>query len=113
MSNHYLFIAKYHIFLTRHQSESPSLKVFLTLLEIKIKCERQMAIKNSNWRKYQAKWTTLCICDALSICLFLSSLYLSIANPVFYVPIIKVKVSHFFFSRSLNSFFYFHRLDTR
>ena len=62
--NHYLLIAKYHIFRTRNQSESPSLKVFLALLENKIKCERQMAIKNSNCRKYEAKWTTLCICDA-------------------------------------------------
>ena len=62
--NHYLLIAKYHIFLARHQSESPSLKVFLALLESKIRCEREMVIKNSNCRKYEAKWTTLCICDA-------------------------------------------------
>jgi hypothetical protein len=62
--NHYLLIAKYHIFLARNQLESPSLKVFLALLENKIKCERQMAIKNSNYKKYEAKWTTLCICDA-------------------------------------------------
>ena len=61
--NHYLLIAKYHIFRTRNQSESPSIKVFLVLLENKIKCERQMMIKNSNCRKYEAKWTTLCICD--------------------------------------------------
>ena len=61
--NHYLLIAKYHIFPARNQSESPSLKVFLALLESKIKCERQLAIKNSNYRKYEAKWTTLCICD--------------------------------------------------
>ena len=46
--NHYLLIAKYYIFRTRNQSESPSLKVFLALLQNKIKCERQMAIKNSN-----------------------------------------------------------------
>ena len=31
--NHYLLIAKYNIFLARHQSESPSLKVFLAVLE--------------------------------------------------------------------------------
>ena len=62
--NHYLLIAKYHIFLAKHQSESPSLEVFLALLESKIRCEREMAIKNSNRRKYEAKWTTLCICDA-------------------------------------------------
>ena len=40
--NHNLLIAKSHIFRTRNQSESPSLKVFLALLENKIKCERQM-----------------------------------------------------------------------
>ena len=62
--NHYLLIAKYNIFLERNQSESPSLKVFLALLENKIKCDRQMAIKNSNCRKNEAKRTTLCICDA-------------------------------------------------
>ena len=62
--NHYLLIPKYHIFFKRHQSESPSLKVFLALLESKIRCEREMAIKNSNCRKYEAKWTILCICDA-------------------------------------------------
>ena len=38
--NHYLLIAKYHIFLARNQSEPPCLKVFLALLENKIKCER-------------------------------------------------------------------------
>ena len=61
--NHYLLIVKYHIFCTRNKSESASLKVFLALLQNKIKCERQMAIKNLNCRKYKAKWTTLCICD--------------------------------------------------
>ena len=62
--NHYLLIAKYHVYLARNQSETPCLHVFLALLESKIKCERQMAIKNSNYEKYRAKWTTLCICDA-------------------------------------------------
>jgi len=55
---------RYHVYLARNQSETPSLQVFLPLLESKIKCERQMAIKNSNYKKYRAKWTTLCICDA-------------------------------------------------
>lgn len=40
--NHYPLIAKYHIFLKRKQSESPSLKNFLALLENEIKCERQV-----------------------------------------------------------------------
>ena len=40
--NHYLVIAKYQV---RNQSETSSLQVFVALLESKIKCERQMAIK--------------------------------------------------------------------
>ena len=109
MLNHYLLIAKYHIFLTRNQPDSPtSLKVILALLENQIKCERQMAIKNSNYIKNEAKWTTLCICDAESIFPFLSSLQLSIGNPIFHVPIMKVKVLHFFiFLVSLNFFYMF------
>jgi len=62
--NYYLLIAKYHVYLARNQSETPSLQVFLALLESIIKCERQMAIKNTNYEKYRAKWTTLCFCDA-------------------------------------------------
>ena len=62
--NHYLLIAKYHVFLARNQSETPNLKVFLALLDSKIKCERQIAIKNSNYEKYRAKWTTLSNYDA-------------------------------------------------
>jgi len=38
--NHYLLIAKYHIFLSRHQSESPCLKVFLALLKNKLKLQK-------------------------------------------------------------------------
>ena len=47
--NHYLLIAKYHVYLARNQSETPSIKVFLALLESKVKFERQMAIKNSSY----------------------------------------------------------------
>ena len=64
--NYYLLIAKYHLYLARNQSETPSMKVFLALLESKIKCERQIAIKNSNNKKYEAKWTTLCISNTLA-----------------------------------------------
>ena len=45
--NHYLLIAKYHVYLARNLSETPSIKVFLALLESRVKCERQMAIKVS------------------------------------------------------------------
>jgi len=64
--NHYLLIAKYHVFLARNRSETPNLKVFLALLDSKIKCERQIAIKNYNYEKYRAKWTTLSNYDAWS-----------------------------------------------
>ena len=43
--NHYHLIAKYHVFLARNRSERENLKVFLALLDSKIKCERQIAIK--------------------------------------------------------------------
>ena len=49
--NHYLLIAKYHVFLARNRSETPNLKVFLALLDSKIKCERQIAIQNSNYEQ--------------------------------------------------------------
>ena len=62
--NHYLLIAKYHVFLARNRSETPNLKVFLALLDSKMKWERQIAIKNSNYEKYRAKWTTLSNYDA-------------------------------------------------
>ena len=62
--NHYLLTAKYHVFLARNRSETPNLKVFLALLDSKIKCERQIAIKNSNYEKYRAKWTALSNYDA-------------------------------------------------
>ena len=61
--NHYLLIAKYHVFLARNRSETPNLMVFLALLDSKIKCEEQIAIKNFNYKKYRAKWTTLSNCD--------------------------------------------------
>ena len=62
--NHYLLITKYHVFLARNRSETPNLKVCLALLDSKIKCERQIAIKNSNYEKCRAKWTTLSNNDA-------------------------------------------------
>ena len=64
------------------QSETPSLQVFLALLESKIKCERQMAIKNSNCKKYRAKWTTLRICDARA-----SYFYVFKRNQTYSVPL--------------------------
>ena len=64
--NHYFLTAEYPIYVSQEISQSTNLKVFLALMENKIKCERQIAIKSSNCRKCEAKWTTLCICNAWS-----------------------------------------------
>ena len=61
--NHYLLIARYYLYLARNKFETPELEVFIVLLEIKIQCERQIAITNGNLNKYRNKWTTLCISD--------------------------------------------------
>ena len=57
--NHYLLIARYYVYLARNKFETPELEVFIVLLEIKIQCEREIAITNGNLNKYRNKWTTL------------------------------------------------------
>ena len=44
--NHYLLIARYYVYLARNKFETPQLEVFIELLEIKIQCERRIAITN-------------------------------------------------------------------
>ena len=61
--NHYLLIARYYVYLARNKFETPELEVFIVLLEIKIQCEREIAITKGNLNKYRNKWTTLCISD--------------------------------------------------
>ena len=61
--NHYLLIARYYVYLARNKFETPELEVFIVLLEIKIQCEREIAITKGNLNKYRKKWTTLCISD--------------------------------------------------
>ena len=61
--NHYLLIARYYVYLARNKFETPELEVSIVLLEIKIQCEREIAITNGNLNKYRNKWTTLCISD--------------------------------------------------
>ena len=58
--NHYVIIAKYHIFLSWLNKASPSFEIFSLLLKEKILCERTIAFKNNTLRKFRAKWTTLC-----------------------------------------------------
>ena len=58
--NHYVIIAKYHIFLSRLNKAYPSFEIFSLLLNEKILCERTIAFKNNTLRKFRAKWTTLC-----------------------------------------------------
>ena len=57
--NHYLLIARYYVYLARNKFETPELEVFIVFLEIKIQCEREIAITNGNLNKYRNKWTTL------------------------------------------------------
>ena len=58
--NHFLIIAKYHIFLSWLNMVSPSLDIFLLLLNEKILYERTIAVKNNTMMKFRSKWTTLC-----------------------------------------------------
>ena len=61
--NHDLLIVRYYVYLARNKFETPELEVFIVLLEIKIQCEREIAITNGNLNKYRNKWTTLRISD--------------------------------------------------
>ena len=45
------------------QFETSELEVFIVFLEIKIQCEREIAITNGNLNKCRNKLTTLCISD--------------------------------------------------
>lgn len=58
--NHYVIIAKYHIFLSWLNKTSPSFEIFSLLLNEKILCERTIAFKNNTLRKFRAKRGTLC-----------------------------------------------------
>ena len=58
--NHYVIIAKYHIFLSWLNKATPSFENFSLLLNEKILCKRTIAFKNNTLRKFTAKWTTLC-----------------------------------------------------
>ena len=60
---HCLFIARYYIYFARNKFETPELEVYIVLLEIKIQCEREIAITNENVNKYRDKWTTVGISD--------------------------------------------------
>ena len=59
--NHFVIIAKYHIYLSWLNKASPSFEIFSLLLNEKILCERLIAFKNSTLTKFRAKWTTLCV----------------------------------------------------
>ena len=53
--NHFLIIAKYHIFLSWLNMVSPSLDIFLLLLNEKILYERTIAVKNNTMMKFRSK----------------------------------------------------------
>ena len=65
--NHYVTIAKYHIFLSWLNKTSPSFEIFSLLLNEKILCERTIAFKNNTLRKFRAKWEALCAWAAPNI----------------------------------------------
>ena len=58
--NHYVIIAKYHIFLSWLNKTSPSFEIFSLLLNEKILCERTVAFKNNTLKNFRAKWGILC-----------------------------------------------------
>ena len=58
--NHFVIIAKYHIFLSWLNKASPSFEIFSLLLNEKIRCERTIAFENNTLTNFRAKWTTLC-----------------------------------------------------
>ena len=57
--NHFVIIAKYHIFLSWLNKASSSFEIFSLLLNEKIHCERTIAFKNNTLTNFRAKWTTL------------------------------------------------------
>ena len=58
--NHFLIIIKYYIFLCWLNKATPSLEMFIPLLDEKIHCERIIAVRNNTLTKFTSKWTTLC-----------------------------------------------------
>ena len=43
--------------LARNKSDTPNLEVFIVLLEPKIQCEREIAVKQGKHSKFRNKWT--------------------------------------------------------
>jgi len=59
--NHFVIIAKYHIYLSWLNKASPIFEIFSLFLNEKLLCNRLIAFKNSTLTKFRAKWTTLCV----------------------------------------------------
>ena len=53
--NHFVIIAKHHIYLSWLNKASPSFDIFSLLLNEKILCQRSIAFKNSRLTKFRAK----------------------------------------------------------
>ena len=62
--NHFVIIAKYHIFLSWLNKASPSFEIVSLLFSKKIRFERTIAFKNNTLTNFRAKWTTLCVSAA-------------------------------------------------
>ena len=68
--NHYLLIALYYIHLARNKSEDPRLDVFIVLLEIKIQCEREIAMKTTPNAETSGRLCVFLICVVTSVSFF-------------------------------------------
>ena len=82
--NHYLLIARYYVYSGR----------IIVLPEIKIQCEREIAITNVNLNKYRNKWTTLCISDQCWIYSNLANIFLFVLLVV--VNLLNLRISLYF-----------------
>ena len=85
--NHYLLIARYYVYLARNKFETSELEVFIVLLEIKIQCEREIAITNENLNKINTEmdhavhfWLVLIYSNLANIFLFVLLVVVNLLN---------------------------------
>ena len=57
--NHFVLIAKYHIFTSKIAESPPSMQVFLALLDDKVRIEEAIATKNNRITEFKMKWKSL------------------------------------------------------
>ena len=57
--NHFVLIAKYHIFTSKIAESPPSMQVFLALLDDKVRIEEESPQKNNRITEFKTKWKSL------------------------------------------------------